>query len=185
MSTHAQERRRGAKSKADSNLVPMKIFVYLNIETAIRNEHCLGGPEVHECLRASFMRSFVTNALPAVGNKLAFADGVEITRRFRKSGLTAPEVIDVRQVMRRGVLDHEVVYKQRVELTGEEVNLPMGHHFGPFIIDTETCAINALEISHFHEVICPLLEKEGFVFRTGAKENHFPKCDIMDIIHEK
>jgi len=150
----------------------MKIKVYLNIVTTVCTE---ARPQVKQCFWILFMREFATNALPALGNKLVLSDGFGIGRFFQKIE-TCPVVTEVRQVTRRGILDHEVVYTDRVDLTEKELSRTTGHTYD-LITDPDKRIEEAgqFEADYFDDKIRPLLGKEGFVHCANAVDTDIPK----------
>ena len=138
MSTHAQEI--WIKSDQDTIYrVHMKITAFLYIETALRNNTQLK-PEIHECLCASFFRTFATNALPAIGHTLHMPQTPVIGRycdrhRYHSSDSATiePVVVKVRNVLERGVMSCDVIYKQRVEFTNSDTRLPIDEATGHLI----------------------------------------------------
>ena len=142
----------------------MKIQLFLYLHTSVKYTS-VEGEKTHKILMASFFRTVVTNALPQKGHILYIPETIEgIGRHFRKAEqIVAPTVDNVRQCLRRGVLDHEVIYKQNVELTTEEVCLPSR------VIDEAAFeVIDSLEAQYLKAVIIPMLKKEGFLFNMSA-----------------
>ncbi len=142
----------------------MKIQLFLYLHTSVKYTRA-EGEKTHKILMASFFRTVVTNALPQKGNILYIPETIEgIGRHFRKAGqIVAPTVDNVRQCLKRGVLDHDVIYKQNVELTADEVRLPFG------VVDEATFeVIDSLEAQYLKTVTIPMLKKEGFLFNMSA-----------------
>jgi hypothetical protein len=136
----------------------MKIKMILHLTTVITHAD---GKDSWHIMDGAFSRMINTNALPPVGQPL-FLDDEKGNKIYRgvNYGMEVPEITlkKIRSVLRRGVLDYEAYYVQKVCVSIDSKifdSLPQYRYYPN---------LEKVEREYLRTEIWPRLEAQGFIY---------------------